>query len=387
MPLGLPSTAEFLRMFRDEVVRARIPDAARQDDLFAFITDRLHVSNPPDIEHVLARLESNVEWADRLAADPLFMRLLVDAQWGDLSTLALGAKVPTSADDLRRRFGGHLQAGLVRFLALNTTLADAIYDEVIDRYGNVNARQASSLYRGFLGVFRDQFAAEFDCGDTLPFFTLNYDMAVEAAATDLGFRVVDGFADGPMGRTWNADTYVNYQEQAGLLNVLLVKLHGSVNLGRTDNGALVELPPGLQRDPQPHRHAVLYPALGRKQLRQEPYRTNYTLLRACLLHATLLLVVGCSLRDDELNDLIRDCMIENTSLHLLAVGPDADCEDISARIDCPRERIGGAVGRFEIEAQEVIEQGQGRMINMLRRSMASASQGQGPYQFGTEVNF
>lgn len=224
----------------------------------------------------------------------------------------------------------------MRFVDMNRTLAEAIYDEVIDRYGRVDADRATALYRGLIGVFRDQFAQELGCGDTLPFFTLNYDVAVEAAAGNLGLRLVDGFADSTTGRTWGPEAYLNNRELPGSLNVVLVKLHGSVRLGRTAEGSLVELPLHLRRDPAPHRHAVLYPALGQKQLRQEPYRTNYTLLRTCLLHAVMLVVIGCSLCDDELNDLIRDCMLENSSFHLLAVGPDADHGDIAQRLSCPR---------------------------------------------------
>ncbi len=387
VPLGLPSTAEFLRVFRDQGVRERIPDADSHEDLFGFITDRLHIWDPPDIEHVLARLESNAESADQLASDQFFMRLLVESEWSDLATLALSAKVSTTHEEFRQRLGDSLRSGLLRFVSFNRTLADAIRDEVIDRYGNIDATQAGSLYRGLLGIFRDQFAGEFGCGDTLPFFTLNYDVAVEAAATQLGFRLVDGFADSPTGRTWNPETYLAYQEQTGRLNVVLVKLHGSVKLGRTEDGSLIELPLGLRRNPQPHRHAVLYPALGRKQLRQEPYRTNYTLLRMCLLHATLLIVIGCSLRDDELNDLIRDCMIENTSLHLVVVGPNADHKDIAQRLDCPGDRIGAGVGSFEIESQATIDRGQGRTVNMLRRWMASACSVNGPHLFGTNADF
>jgi len=221
VPLGLPSTAEFLRVFRDQGVRERIPDADSHEDLFGFITDRLHIWDPPDIEHVLARLESNAESADQLASDQFFMRLLVESEWSDLATLALSAKVSTTHEEFRQRLGDSLRSGLLRFVSFNRTLADAIRDEVIDRYGNIDATQAGSLYRGLLGIFRDQFAGEFGCGDTLPFFTLNYDVAVEAAATQLGFRLVDGFADSPTGRTWNPETYLAYQEQTGRLNVVL----------------------------------------------------------------------------------------------------------------------------------------------------------------------
>lgn len=105
VPLGLPSTAEFLEIFKQQGVRERIPAAATTDDLAGFVTDRLHVSNPADIEHVLARVEGNAAWANRLASDPFFLRVFVESEERDLATLAAGANMPLSIDELRRIWG------------------------------------------------------------------------------------------------------------------------------------------------------------------------------------------------------------------------------------------------------------------------------------------
>jgi hypothetical protein len=387
VPLGLPTTAQFLDEFRNLAVNLRLPEANHQDDFARFIVDRLYTSNPADIEEVLSKLEADAEWVEQAGSDHPFLGTLVGSIWDDFRTLALGANLPTRNDTLQKQLVDHLREGLIRFRKMNKDLTDAIRDEVIDRYGNLEADKAESLYRGLLGIWKDQFVEEFQCGDTLPFFTLNYDVALEIAAERLGIRLIDGFSTRPTGSTWSPDPFMSYGPEHGRLNLVLVKLHGSVKLGRNNEGVLVELPLGLKRDPRPHQHAVLYPTLGRKQLDQEPYRTNYTILRSCLLHATLLVVIGCSLRDRELNDLIRECVIENTSLHVLVVGPDADCHVAAARLSSPLDRIGGAIGRFDFEDEETLTIGRGKMINMLRRWMWAAEHNRGVYRFGSNQRF
>jgi hypothetical protein len=83
------------------------------------------------------------------------------------------------------------------------------------------------------------------CGgrETLPFFTLNYDTAIEEATSNLGIRRVDGIIEtpgAPEGR-WTPATYTGYQPSGLEQSVVLVKLHGSVNqlvgqLGREAHG-------------------------------------------------------------------------------------------------------------------------------------------------------
>jgi hypothetical protein len=139
-----------------------------------------------------------------------------------------------------------------------------------------------------------------------------------------------------------------------------VKLHGSVRLGRTGTGELVELPAGTFRDPPPHRHAVLYPSLGPKSLDEEPYRTNYSLLRGALMRAGLFVVIGCTLRDAELNVLIRGCIEENDELYIVLINPEVTSTEIAERLGCDVGRIGVVIGYFEPEDPETLRQGRGR---------------------------
>ena len=201
----------------------------------------------------------------------------------------------------------------------------------------VDASASVVLYRGlFEGL------GHFDAAKpvrTIPFFTLNYDLAVERACAGLGIPVVDGFDAGVVERQWTPSVYREYVEQEDSMTVVLVKLHGSVRLG-SSGGRLIELPPGTFRDPKPYRHTLLYPSLGPKSLEQEPYRTNYSIFRSCLMHAELLVVIGSTLRDAELNALIRGRVEENANLYVLVVAPDADAADAAERIGCNQDRVG-----------------------------------------------
>lgn len=355
VPLGLNTTAEFHQRFYDMQLRRIVDD---DPEFFDFVTTRLGGAAAADIEVVLARLEANADWTNQLASDRQFVAKVL---LGDVQRLSV-------------------------FSGWNSRLANAIYDEVIDHYGNIDAAKATALYKGLLGVFQDQLMESLG-SRTLPFFTLNYDTAVEEACRSLGIRLVDGFVEGSFtGRRWDAKAYTQYQEKPDQLNCALVKLHGSVRLGRRGDGVLVELPTGLHSDPSPHRHAVLYPSLLPKALREEPFRTNYRLLRGCLGHAKLLVVIGCSMRDEELNSLIRECMDENDDLYVVAIAPDADVQSLSAAIGCSVNRVGTSRGRFEIEDAGSLKAGRGRILNAIRRWLATAAaDGQTPHRFGTNA--
>lgn len=358
VPLGLDTTVEFRQRVFDTQLRDM--DSGADREFFKFMLDCLSGPGATDIEVVLARLEKNAEWCDKLASDPRFVE-----------------KVLFGSPNL-----------LTAFAAWNEKLADRIRDQVIYHYGNVDPAKAHALYRGLLEVYEYQMG--FDLPKTLPFFTLNYDTAVEEACTRLGVRLVDGFVDGPFtGRRWSPAAFTGYEVDPARLNCVLVKLHGSVRLGRRPDGELVELPTGLDRDPSPNTHAVLYPSLSPKALGDEPFRTNYRVLRACFGRARLLVVIGCSLRDQELNDVIRQSMDENDDLHLLNVGPEVDVNSLAHRVGFDLTRVGGARGYWEVESEETIRSGQARMFNAIRRWYASAldARGASPHRFGENTEF
>ncbi len=379
VPLGLPTTSGFLNRFVESALPKRF--AGAPEGLWRLARDRLTQREPTDIEVVLQELEGVETWSTRLGADFPFFQAATDGFRPTLGNSSLADNDVNGIADLLAR---DLTSTLNEFAAWSRQLAGSIYDEVIACYGSVDSTRAGELYRGLLGVL-DQFDMV-DPIRTVPFFTLNYDIAVEQAVDELGLDLVDGFDRRAAGRRWTPMAYQDYVERAESTTVVLTKLHGSVRLGRNEAGELIELPAGTFRDPAPHRHALLYPTLGPKLLDEEPYRTNYSMLRACLMHAEMCVVIGSTLRDAELNVLLRGCIEENDKLHLVVMGPDVSSAQIAERIGCDPNRIGGAVGSFEIEDAEILKQGRGLTLNAIRRWWMSRG-GTGPHRYGTDADF
>jgi hypothetical protein len=134
-------------------------------------------------------------------------------------------------------------------------------------------------------------------------------MAMETAAARLCVRIYDSFRNEAHGTFWDHEILSEYREDPTKSNLVLVKLHGSVNgVAQYEAGKLgtpQKIPVGMPRDPGGFSHIVLYPTLGSKDVRVEPYRTGYDCFRQCLRSANLLVAIGSSFRDPELNDEIR----------------------------------------------------------------------------------
>ena len=306
-----------------------------------------------DLEDVLARLESRAQVLDALAEDTELQREVIN---GDPTrTLAYRSK-----------------AIIVR---------DFIYDKIIEHYGAIDPSTSADLYRGLLGHLRQW--TESVLGKplkTLPFFTLNYDLAVEAACSALEVACLDGICTvrGRTDRRWVRTAFQDYREQEDL-TVCLVKLHGSVRLGRREmadyglgEDELVELASGMRRDAEPYTHAVIYPTRSPKGLTDEPFYTQYRVFNSCLQHAALIVIIGCSLRDPDVLIALRTALEDNAALRVLVVNPATDHESVSAAIHVPPDRVTVLQRKFTIEDQEPVNRGTSPFMGLLRGYLASA---------------
>ena len=252
-------------------------------------------------------------------------------------------------------------------------LINAIRNKVVDHYSSVEPERAGKLYWPLFRGFRDWFRQVPDLGYTLPVFTLNYDIAVELAARQLSgpgtapeqatdqlpVHLVDGLVQGPRAaeRRWTRAAFEEYVESEKHISVVLVKLHGSVRWGRRRlpdrPDEIVELTPGLGRDPGKFETVVPYPTLVRKPVDQEPFHTGYRLLRACLRETHLLVVIGSTLRDAEVVDELRDALEENADLHVAWVGPNVDHEALHGLVGVADDRLAALRARFEVPSPEI----------------------------------
>jgi hypothetical protein len=96
----------------------------------------------------------------------------------------------------------------------------------------------------------------------------------------------------------------------------------------------------------------------------------------------MLLVIGTTLRDPELNLLLRNALEDNQKLQIVALGPEVTVVDVADRIGCSIGRVGVLRGCFEAEPEDlVIKQGAGKLHGALRRyrmtQLGSGVSGQG----------
>ena len=321
-PLGLHPTREFLEYFKDTPLRKLSQGASREVAEVALQTEILATEKGMDIERILSRVESTIQAVEHLTADSFVAKTVLGASGSHLTSYKMALEV----------------------------VRELIYDEVISEYSRVDVDRAAELYRDLFVDYRKWLGGIPRVGTTVPLFTLNYDIAVEVAASQLGVRLVDGLREvrGAPERRWSAKAFEDYHEDAEALTVILLKLHGSVRWGRqkTGSGAIVELPVHVGRDPGEYRHVVLYPSELTKPMHLEPFRTPYRIFRECLNSATVLFVVGCSLRDQEIRTSISDGMDDNPSLHLVLIGPESDHVRTATELQLDASRVSAVGVRF-----------------------------------------
>jgi hypothetical protein len=360
------TTSSFLDYLFDETLRF----PPEQADAVLFLRNVIGVVQKQglDVEDVLATLEKRAAFLDYLMADPEFQRDVL--------------------------LGGVQQA--LRYRARDVAARDFIYDRVIQHYGAIDAKKAADLYRGLFAHI-DTWTEQAAGGvlRTLPFFTLNYDRAVEAACSALGVPCVDGIApvQGETERRWVRTTFHMYHEDPTHLSVVLVKLHGSVRLGRRamaryglGEDELVELPEGLQRDPQPYSHAVIYPTRNPKELTDEPFYTQYRVFNSCLQRAALLVVIGSSLRDPDVLIALRTALEDNARLRVLIVDPAANHIEVAGRIHVSPDVIAVERRLFAVEDAATIKRGASAFMATIRGYLAVAvgtSDMHSAFRFGT----
>ena len=206
---------------------------------------------------------------------------------------------------------------------------DQIKDLVISHYSEIDSQKAFELYRPFL---------ELPILQPLPVFTTNYDLAWEKAydltstpsyeLSSAPFTLTDGFRRQRLTTPeWLSSEYANYKPYEDYkptgADVILFKLHGSVDWVRTSKGAIQRFESG-KRDPGGMKTEIAYPSRLKREIHEEPYRTNYDYLLACLLHAKVCAVIGFSFRDQEIVEEFRQAMELNKMLKLVLIDPNAE---------------------------------------------------------------
>jgi len=230
-------------------------------------------------------------------------------------------------------------------------LRSYIRHSIIREYRNIDANKAANVYQPLLDEIFSHLDSTNHC---LPIFTTNYDLAIESFC-ELKYSqydLVDGMQENGREALWNRQEFDMFrmahpatnspesQKISSLFdqiygeldlgsklpkrNIVLFKLHGSVNWMRmVSGGAIVQsLPMYDLIDSDEFQNTIIYPA-GNKTATSEPYLTAYHYFSRCCENAKIVVAIGYSFRDyDVLISLLKARQV-NEKLQLLLLSPDA----------------------------------------------------------------
>jgi hypothetical protein len=132
--------------------------------------------------------------------------------------------------------------------------------------------------------------------------------------------LIDGFDRTKVIPEWSRSAYEDFTPTGA--DVISFKLHGSVDWVRTPTRAIQRVE-ARKRDPGGMPTVIAYPSRLKREIHEEPFRTNYDYLLACLLHAKVCAVIGFSFRDQEIVEEFRQAMQLNKELQVAIIDPNA----------------------------------------------------------------
>ena len=166
--------------------------------------------------------------------------------------------------------------------------------------------------------------------------TTNYDNVLETYCEQAGLGIINGFKKSQLGNrriwdtdTWNDDEYYVDDDGEGILtaqlvNMRLVKLHGSITWQKGDDSTVLEIGGLGPRDPS--KDVMILPTLGKKDYSHGIFPELWRQFEKVLARTELLVVVGFSFRDPQINRMLRGRlrMTDNrpSPMGLLYVDPD-----------------------------------------------------------------
>jgi hypothetical protein len=216
-------------------------------------------------------------------------------------------------------------------------ICNRIKDLVIRHYSKIEEVETIQLYSPLLSKLTES--------RPLPIFTTNYDLAIEKLGESGIIELIDGFNRWKYRKPrWARGEYDFYDTSRSGANVILFKLHGSVDWLRTTEGIqMVDIP---AKDPGGMQTLIAYPSRLKREIHEEPYRTNYDYLLACLLYAKVCAVIGFSFRDQEIVEEFRQAMELNEDLELIIIDPEAEAvkTDLENKVGFESYRVDSVPG-------------------------------------------
>lgn len=232
-------------------------------------------------------------------------------------------------------------------------LRESLRTAVHRRLSGVDAKQAAELYLPLLDDIYQLSAGS----PSLPFFTTNYDQALERIwryghaeeyRRDIDLLTPFETIEDHFGPQFHPEI-LDQKADGNRLLVKLHKLHGSLNWVE-QNGRTISAP----QEEYFQRNVVIYPLRKHEEF-EDPFRTLFERFRRALSQVDVLLVIGSSLRDKHLFDVIVENLEARSGLRLVIHDPKA--EDISEKLsDDLASQVIPAPGCFgEPDSRETIE--------------------------------
>lgn len=203
-----------------------------------------------------------------------------------------------------------------------SSLRSLIRHSIIREYRVVDVTKVVEVYKPLLDIIFSHVDSGSYC---LPIFTTNYDLAIESFCEKQWseYDLVDGMEEMLREVFWNSYKFETFHIQPEKRNIVLFKLHGSVNWMRlTSTGRIVQsLPMYDVVDSDEYQNTIIYPA-GNKVATLDPYLTGYHYFSRCCEHAKLVIAIGYSFRDyDTLAGLLKARQV-NEDLKLILLSPN-----------------------------------------------------------------
>ena len=149
--------------------------------------------------------------------------------------------------------------------------------------------------------------------------TTNYDLVIYRCSDSQNREIIDGFSKSQnslqavWSNKWNATT-----DNPIYLN----KLHGSINWQMQDDEGKKIIQIGVAGHRPVDFDVMINPTLGKKDYKKTPFSELIERFKNTLDDIDMLIVIGFSFRDDELNKIIRD-KLEDKRLVIISISPDS----------------------------------------------------------------
>lgn len=248
----------------------------------------------------------------------------LEALLGELETI-IGLNYAQSVDGTVHGSSGSAPYSFSLSVSVARTLLRRIKHLIIQEYRFIDRQKSVELYEPLFDLLFSTIGPE----QCLVVFTTNYDLAIEEFCEEryADYNLCDGFVHGVTGRYnfWSRSNFDGFQPDSAKRNVVLFKIHGSVDWVHSKAIDKITRGPAMfdALDSDAYSNVLIYPATN-KITTVDPYYSGYEYLHRCSEKALKLLAIGYSFRDYEATTRLRSAVALNDQLHLVLVSPNAD---------------------------------------------------------------